>query len=409
MSTIPGPFATRPAARERIISLDQFRGYTVAGMLLVNFLGSFAVCPQILEHSHDYCSYADTIMPQFLFAVGFAFRLTFGRRVQRDGTAAAYARMTRRLLGLVLVSLVIYTVSPPASTWEGLVKLGPEGILPDLLKRNWFQTLMHIAVTSLWILPVIRASVPVRVAWMVGSAIAHVALSAWFNYEWVNTSPNGIDGGPLAFLTWTIPAMLGTLTCDAIAGSSGNPPLRKLIGWSIALMLLGYLFSCGTRFYDVPSGKISALQGQKLASDPVIPSRDRVNAQLKKADWRAWLAEPPFVPPPGQDERKWNYWMMSQRGGTLSYVTFCGGFSILIYVLFYVLCDMGRFQSAFLRTFGMNALAAYVLHEMVGAAVKPFIPEDSPGWYVTLGLLIFFGVTWLFVRSLEKQNVYLRL
>src|SRR5438309_3576453 len=34
------------------------------------------------------------------------------------------------------------------------------------------------------------------------SAAAHVGLSAWFNFEWVNTSPNGIDGGPLGFLTW---------------------------------------------------------------------------------------------------------------------------------------------------------------------------------------------------------------
>ena len=40
----------------RIQSLDQFRGYTVVGMLLVNFLGSFEACPQVLRHSHDYCS-----------------------------------------------------------------------------------------------------------------------------------------------------------------------------------------------------------------------------------------------------------------------------------------------------------------------------------------------------------------
>jgi hypothetical protein len=31
--------------RGRIASLDQFRGYTVAGILLVNFLGGFAVVP----------------------------------------------------------------------------------------------------------------------------------------------------------------------------------------------------------------------------------------------------------------------------------------------------------------------------------------------------------------------------
>ena len=96
--------STTPVKAERLASLDQFRGYTVIGMLLVNYFGGYTVCPQVLKHTHDYCSYADTIMPQFLFAVGFSLRLTFGRRMQTQGSAAAYARMIRRLLGLVLVS-----------------------------------------------------------------------------------------------------------------------------------------------------------------------------------------------------------------------------------------------------------------------------------------------------------------
>ena len=70
-----------PASR-RIVSLDQFRGYTVAGMLLVNFLGGYQAVHAVLKHHNTYCSYADTIMPQFFFAVGFAYRLTFLRRLQ---------------------------------------------------------------------------------------------------------------------------------------------------------------------------------------------------------------------------------------------------------------------------------------------------------------------------------------
>ena len=43
----PVSAGTAPAspAQRRLISLDQFRGYTVAGMFLVNFLGSYAACP----------------------------------------------------------------------------------------------------------------------------------------------------------------------------------------------------------------------------------------------------------------------------------------------------------------------------------------------------------------------------
>ncbi len=397
------------AARDRILSLDQFRGYTVAGMLLVNFLGSFAVTPVVLLHRHDYCSYADTIMPQFLFAVGFAFRLTYGRRAQAEGSQSGWLRIVRRLLGLVIVSIVIYSTSAPAKTWAELVELGAGGILPGLLKRHWFQTLMHIAVTSLWILPVIKASGAVRSLWMIGSAAAHVLLSYWFNFEWCNTSPNAIDGGPLGFLSWTMPAMMGTLTCDAIVSNPGRVPWLRLTMWSLCLMAVGYLMSCGTRFYDVmPTQSITASES-KLAADPVLPARERIDGWLQREDWSDQLAELPFVSPPDQHHRKWNYWMMSQRAGTLSYTTFCAGVSVLVYLLFYVVCDIFRWQSSFFRTFGTNALAAYILHDLVAAAVKPFMPSDSPGWYVTLGLGVFFLLTWAFVRGLEKQKIFLRL
>ena len=47
----------------RIVSLDQFRGYTVAGMFAVNFLGHLALTHQLLKHNDTHFSYADSIMP----------------------------------------------------------------------------------------------------------------------------------------------------------------------------------------------------------------------------------------------------------------------------------------------------------------------------------------------------------
>src|SRR5438270_9306413 len=92
-----------PDAPGRIASLDQFRGYTVAGMLLVNFLGGYHVVPAILTHHNTYCSYADTIMPQFFFAVGFAYRLTFLRRLETAGAWAATRAVWKRNAGLILL------------------------------------------------------------------------------------------------------------------------------------------------------------------------------------------------------------------------------------------------------------------------------------------------------------------
>ena len=419
-SSIPRSAAESTEPSKRLTSLDQFRGYTVLGMLIVNYFGGYQACPQVLKHTHDYCSYADTIMPQFLFAVGFSLRLTVGRQLQNGASWQTYGRIVRRLLGLALVAFVVYSVSPRAGSWEKLQEIGIWGAIAEPLKRQWFQTLMHIAVTSLWIVPVIHRPFSTRLAWMLGSATLHVVLSYLFNFTWCNTDPNAIDGGPLGFLSWTIPAMLGTFACDWFvpSRSADAKPIvpSRAIGLSVItaclLMLLGYAFSCATRFYDVASasenGQTNALVLAKIPADPVVPDRSRMESKIRENTMMAWLAEPPFVKPPSRSERQWNYWMMSQRAGTLSYLTFAAGFSLAIFVLFYVLCDLAGAQLPIFKTFGTNALAAYVLHDLVSNAVQPFFPKDSPMWYAYSGLALFCLITWLFLRSLQRQNIFLR-
>ena len=80
--------------------MDQFRGYTVAGMCLVNFLGGLEAIHPVFKHNNNYFSYADTIMPSFLFAVGFSHRLTALRRLSHSGAGAAYRKVVYRSLGL---------------------------------------------------------------------------------------------------------------------------------------------------------------------------------------------------------------------------------------------------------------------------------------------------------------------
>jgi len=232
------------------------------------------------------------------------------------------------------------------------------------------------------------------------SAVIHLAISHWRYFEW---GPNGgADGGPIGFLAWTIPTIVGTLACD-IATAQGRNTLGKLFAGAAGLMAIGYLLSCGTTLYDVPAEDVEPLRAQVRALDPVFPSAERFTSPALR-----W-AEAPFVPTPGSDQRKHNYWMMSQRAATLSYHTFGAGFALAVYALFYFACDMRGWQVGLFRTFGSNALVAYILHELVGEAVKPFVPGDSPWWWVAAGFAIYFGVTYLMVRSLEKQKIYLKL
>src|SRR5262245_39401419 len=181
-----------PARDDRITTLDQFRGYTVVGMLLVNFLAGYQAVPAILKHHNTYCSYADTIMPQFFFAVGFAYRLTYLRRLERLGPAPAAAAVLRRNLGLVLLGFVLYHLDGRARTWADLQALGLKGFAASAFERNLFQTLVHIALASVWVLPVIAAGIPARVGFLVASAALHLWLSSQFYFDWVWKRP-GID------------------------------------------------------------------------------------------------------------------------------------------------------------------------------------------------------------------------
>jgi hypothetical protein len=58
---------------------------------------------------------------------------------------------------------------------------------------------------------------------------------------------------------------------------------------------------------------------------------------------------------------------------------------------------------------GSNALFAYVLHDLVGDSVKKFVPRDAPPVVMWLSFAVFFFICWLFVRSLEKKNIYIKL
>jgi predicted acyltransferase len=375
----------------RIVSLDQFRGYTVLGMFVVNFAGSFLVTPALFKHHHTYCSYADTIMPQFFFAVGFAYRLTLLRRLKTGGGRAAYGHALWRNLGLILLGAVLYHLDGVYRNWGELERLGLGGVLETAFQRNLFQTLVHIGVASLWVMPVIAAPAGVRVAFMAFSAGLHVALSHWFYYDWVLTPPVGIDGGPLGFLTWTVPLLVGSLAYDAVSPRFAQPPPRtgwggvvaRLFGWGLVLMALGYGLAC-LNLVTPPNSP-----GAATAFGPAgLP-----------------LVETPFVPP----TRPVNVWTMSQRAGSVSYLTFGAGFSLAVYALFVWACDAGGWAVGVFTTLGINALAGYILHGLVEEAIKPFAPKDSPGWYVLASLGLFLAICYLFLRHLEKHKLFLKL
>lgn len=400
-------------------------------MFLVNFIGGFAISPVLFKHHYTFCSYADTIMPHFLFAVGFAFRLSFGRRELSQGSKAAYVRIVRRLLGLVLVGLFIYEMDDRLlpSYWVDLYSRQAWNEIWRPFGKNWMQTLFQIAAATMWVVPVIRSRPAVRVLWLVASAAIHVAVNHYFYYAWMYEPGQGHTGGPLGFLTWSIPTLVGTLACDGVADKNRRPHIGQMFGWSMTLMLLGYGMSCGTRLYDVPPGEVPALSARQIADNPVIPTRDAIEAWKQKFEQREWsaiLAEPPFVPPPDTDHRKLNYWMMSVKPANLSFMTFNAGFSLFVYLLFYFACDMGSMQIGMFRTFGRNALAGYLIQWPTDEIFTRLIERTSALWgtqlgysadavgrnapalFVLAGFAVYFAVNWLLLWIMEKRGIFFK-
>ena len=168
-------------------------------------------------------------------------------------------------------------------------------------------------------------------------------------------------------------------------------------------MALGYGLSLLSMNYPLCQPP-STDEGQiDVAASPVVPparSLENLGADLPK---------PPFVQPSADEQRQLNYWLMDKRVVTLPFNLFSTGFALAVYAFFFLLADLVGWQIGIFRTFGQNALAAYILHELVRSVVRSFAPHDLPLGWVVATFAVYVGITYLLVRHLEKNGIYVRL
>jgi predicted acyltransferase len=108
-----------PATNDRLVSLDVFRGITVAGMLLVNDPGSWGHIYPPLEHAAwNGWTPTDLVFPFFLFIVGITTVLSANARRARGATDAELVRqIVRRGALIFLFGLLVNWL--PFYTWSG--------------------------------------------------------------------------------------------------------------------------------------------------------------------------------------------------------------------------------------------------------------------------------------------------
>ena len=160
LPSIPRPTASKvttttmsAAPRERLLSLDVFRGMTVAGMLLVNDPGTWEHIYAPLEHAPwNGWTPTDLVFPFFLFIAGITTHLSLSvRRARGDGERAIRNQIIRRGCLIFLFGLLVNGF--PYFIWNDIPGIPDPTFLQRILARllNWRITgvLQRIALAYL--------------------------------------------------------------------------------------------------------------------------------------------------------------------------------------------------------------------------------------------------------------------
>ena len=93
--------------QKRYLSLDVFRGFTVALMILVNNPGSFSNIFWPLDHATwNGCTLADLVFPFFLFAVGNAAAFTLPKFKEKN-PSQYFEKIGKRSVYIFLIGLFL--------------------------------------------------------------------------------------------------------------------------------------------------------------------------------------------------------------------------------------------------------------------------------------------------------------
>lgn len=138
--------------RKRLLSLDVFRGLTIAGMILVNTPGSWQYVYPPLQHAQWHGNTpTDWVFPFFLFIMGVSVPLALGKRIQEGADRRKLLfKIFKRTLIIFAVGLFIY-----AFPYFDLAHQRIPGVLQRIALVYFFCSLIFIYTehwrTQLWI------------------------------------------------------------------------------------------------------------------------------------------------------------------------------------------------------------------------------------------------------------------
>ena len=308
----------------RLLSLDVFRGMTIAGMILVNNPGPGGKVYWPLEHAawHGWTP-TDLIFPFFLFIVGVSITLAFARRVEAGGTQRdLYLKVLRRTVliyacGFLLAGFPFFTLST--------IRLS--GVLQRIAVCYFFAAIIFL-----------------KTEWRTQSIIAVALLLGYWALMKLTPIPTHQVGDLVKF---------GPLYGDLSVESN----LAAIVDRAV---LGNHIWKGGGRIYD-PEGLLSTIPAIATTLSGVLTGH--------------WLRQPreAYEKVTGLFIAgvvcvvvgwMWNAWFPINKAlWTSSYVVFTTGMGLQLLAFCYWLIDIKRYKRWALPfiIFGVNALAVFVL------------------------------------------------
>jgi len=372
----------RPSA-PRLLSLDMFRGATMAAMVLVNNAGDEASSYWPLRHAEwNGWTPTDLVFPFFLFIVGVSMAFSISSRLKRGESRW---QLLRHVLwrGLMLFAVGLFLNGFPnqyvLSTWRV------------------YGVLQRIAVC--YVIAAVFALWSNRRGWILGAVGCLAAY--WVLMRYVPVPGFGVPTHDMPLLD----------------------PDRNLVAWLDRKLLAGHLYD-GTRD---PEGLISTIPAIATCLLGLLTGDWLRGPRTAKAKVGGMVLFGVVGIVAGE---VWNLWFpINKRLWTSSYVLLAAGLALLCLALCYWILDMklwrGRWTTFFL-VFGMNPIGAYVFEEASSHAVsnlstasgnvwedavyqRLFAPLASPANASLLYALCFVLMCWVPMWVLYRKRIFLKI
>ncbi len=340
---------------ERLMSLDVFRGITIAAMILVNNPGTWDyVYPPLRHADWNGCTPTDLIFPFFLFIVGVAITFSLSKKkadkqtINKTIVSIIKRSATLFLLGLFLNTFPIFDFST----------IRIPGVLQRIAVVYLFSSVLFLKMDNKNLI-------------YIGSAILLI--------YWV----------------------LMTLVPVPGVGYANLEPAKNLAAWLDNTLLNGHLWRI-SKVWD-PEGILPTLPA--ISSTIIGISAGRwlksENDQAKKTVWLfVWgnvLLLIGYV---------WDGWFpINKNLWTSSYVIFTGGYSLVFFAMCYWIIDVQGYKKwpKPFQVYGMNAIAVYFLSGIMTLTFF-YTNVNSNGKTVSLHDYLFSN---LFLSWLEPINASL--